>query len=104
GRPAEAEAALRPADQGAAQRGLRPIRWRIQASLGKLYQSQARRKRSEEAFALARSIVEELATAIPDRELREEFLRGARAVLPRPPTLTSQRTAKDMYDGLTRRE
>src|SRR5437762_14289042 len=36
------EAALLAADQSAGLRGLRPIRWRIQASLGKLYQGQAR--------------------------------------------------------------
>jgi DNA-binding CsgD family transcriptional regulator len=100
----QAEAAFLAADQGTALRGLRPTRWRIQASLGKLYQSQARRKQAEAAFTLARSIVEELATAIPDHDLREGFLRSAIAQLPRSPTPTPRRTAKASFDGLTERE
>jgi DNA-binding CsgD family transcriptional regulator len=104
GQPAEAEAALLAADQGAAQRGLRPARWRIQASLGKLYQSQARRKLAEAAFASARAIVEELVTQISEPDLREGFGRRAHAMLPRPPTPTPRRRARDAFDGLTARE
>jgi DNA-binding CsgD family transcriptional regulator len=104
GRVEQAETALLAADQGAALRGLRPARWRIQASLGKLYQSQARRKQADAAFTLARSIVEELATAIPERELREGFLRSAAAQLPRPSAPTRRHAIKASFDGLTERE
>ena len=102
---AEAAAdALLAADQGAAQRGLRSLRWRIQTSLGKLYQSQARRRLAEQAFATARAVVEDLAVAVPDPELRQGFLRNARAMLPRPPAPTPRRSARDAFDGLTGRE
>jgi DNA-binding CsgD family transcriptional regulator len=104
GHPAEAEAALLAADRGAAQRGLRPQRWRIQASLGKLYQSQARRKLAEAAFATARTIVEELGAAVSDPDLRKQFLRSASAQLPRPPAPTPRRRAKGAFEGLTARE
>jgi DNA-binding CsgD family transcriptional regulator len=104
GRLAEAEAALLAADQGARLRGLRPLRWRIQSSLGKLYQSQARRKQAEAAFSSARAIVEELAGAMPGGDLRQEFLRSALAQLPRPPTPTSRHRAKAAFEGLTERE
>lgn len=104
GRLDEAADALLAADQGAAQRGMRPLRWRIQVSLGRLYQSQARRKQAELAFATARAIVGDLARAIPEQDLRAGFLRSALAQLPRSAPPTPRRRVRDAFDGLTGRE
>jgi DNA-binding CsgD family transcriptional regulator len=104
GRMAEAEIALLAADTGALARGLPPIRWRIQAGLGRVYQAQGRRKQADSAFAAAREIVEELGDAIPDSELRATFLRSTAAEIPRPPAPTPRRATKSAYDGLTERE
>jgi DNA-binding NarL/FixJ family response regulator len=104
GRAAEAEAALLAADNGARTWALPSIRWRIQTSIGRLYQSQDRRKQAETAFATARVIVEDLAADVPDVELRAALLHGAQALLPRPAPPTLRRTAKDAFDGLTERE
>jgi DNA-binding CsgD family transcriptional regulator len=104
GRTAEAEAALLAADAGAEARGLLPMRWRILASLGRLYQSQGRRKQAEMAFAATRAIVDHLAAAVPDAELRTAFLRSTSALIPRPPAPTPRRATKHAYDGLTERE
>jgi DNA-binding CsgD family transcriptional regulator len=101
---AEAEVALLAADTGALARGLSPIRWRIHSSLGRLYQAQGRRKQAEVAFATARAIVEELAAAVPDSELRAAFLHAAAALIPRPPSPTPRRATKSAYGGLTERE
>src|SRR5262249_45377894 len=57
-----------------------------------------------QAFATARALVEDLAVAVPDPELRQEFLRNAHAMLPRPPAPTPRRGARDAFDGLTGRE
>jgi DNA-binding CsgD family transcriptional regulator len=101
---AEAEVALLAADTGALARGLAPMRWRIQASLGRLYQSQGRRKQADSAFATARAIVEDLAAGVPDTDLRAAFLRSSAALIPRPLAPTPRRATKSAYDGLTERE
>jgi DNA-binding CsgD family transcriptional regulator len=100
----EAEVALRAADAGALARGLPPIRWRIQASLGRLYQAQGRRKQADIAFATARAIVEGLAATVPDSDLRAAFLHSTAALIPRPLAPTPRRATKSAYDGLTERE
>jgi DNA-binding CsgD family transcriptional regulator len=100
----EAEAALLVATVGADRWGLRPTRWRIQVSLGKLYHSLGRRKQAEAAFAAARAIVEDLASTTTDSTLRETLLRGAAEQLPRPAARTPRRAAKAAFDGLTQRE
>jgi DNA-binding CsgD family transcriptional regulator len=104
GRINHAEDALRAADEGAARRGLRPLRWRIQASLGRLYQSQGRRQSAEAGFALARAIVEELAAGVPDGELCATFLHATAAQLPRASKPTPRQATRDAFDGLTERE
>jgi DNA-binding CsgD family transcriptional regulator/tetratricopeptide (TPR) repeat protein len=104
GRADEAEAALLAADQGAARRGLHPMRWRIQASLGRGYQRQGRRKQAEESFASARALVDELTTAIVDDAMRETFQRGTSTFLPRPAEPTPRRAVSAAFDGLTERE
>jgi DNA-binding CsgD family transcriptional regulator len=104
GRAAEAESALLAADTGAAVRGFSPLRWRIQAGLGRLYQGLGRRKQAEAAFAIARAIIQELATSVPDAQLRAAFLHATAAQIPRTPNPTPRRAAKHAYGGLTERE
>jgi non-specific serine/threonine protein kinase len=104
GRSDEAEAMLLAAAQGAEQRELRPLLWRIQVSLGRLAQRQARRKQAAAAFAQARTIISELGASISDPELRAGFLRQAQALLPRTAAAGASRSAKASFDGLTARE
>src|SRR5262249_24425516 len=92
------------AEAGAIRLGLPPIRWRIQCSLGRLYQGQGRRKQAETAFASARAIVEELAATVVDDELRRAFLHATATVIPRPPAPPPRRATKEAYAGLTERE
>ncbi len=100
----EAEEMLRAANNGAVQRALRPLCWRIQMSIGKLAQSRARRKQAEGAFATARMLIHELGSSIPDQDLREGFVPRALALLPRISKPTAHQKAKATFDGLTARE
>ena len=103
-REAEAETALQAAQAAAHAQGLRPLLWRIAVVLGKLYQTQARREEAEQAFSTARALIEELATNIPDEQVREQFLRQATAMLPHVRSLSPDRAAKQTFGGLTARE
>jgi tetratricopeptide (TPR) repeat protein len=85
GRVEEAETTLRAAQEAAQAQGLRPLLWRIYVALGKLYQTQARQAEAEQAFATARTLIEELAANLPDERVREHFLSQATAMLPRSP-------------------
>ena len=104
GRLDEAEEMLLAAEQGAAQRGLRPLRWRIQLSIGKLAQRRARRKQAEIAFAAARMLIHELGSSILDSDLRAEFVQKALELLPRMRKPTARQGVKATFDGLTARE
>ncbi|GIV98575.1 MAG: hypothetical protein KatS3mg057_3232 [Herpetosiphonaceae bacterium] len=101
GRPAEAEEALQAARASAHDQGARPLLWRIGVSLGNLYRSQGRRDEAGRAFAEARAIAEELATNIPEDNLRDGFLREAVRLIPAP---TPRQAAKHEFGGLTARE
>jgi predicted ATPase len=70
----EAATTLRAAQEAAQEQGLRPWQWRICVVLGKLYHNQGRQEEAEQAFANARTIIEELAANVPDEHLRECFL------------------------------
>ncbi|HEX7103465.1 MAG TPA: AAA family ATPase [Nitrolancea sp.] len=96
----DAEAGLHAARQGAADREMRPLSWRIWLALGQLLDAQGRGTEAREAFRCAWEIIEELARALDDAMLHDGFLRGASALLPggRPP-LTRQSS-----DKLTPRE
>ncbi len=100
----EAEAALLAARKAAEALGLRPILWRIHVALGDLYHARARRVEAESAFAAARTIIEELAAAIPDPALRDNLLRRAFEMIPPAPQVTPLRAAKKEFGGLTARE
>jgi tetratricopeptide (TPR) repeat protein len=51
--------------------------WRIYASLGQLYQRMGRKENAEEEFSAARSLIVEMATTIPDEELKDNFRQRA---------------------------
>jgi DNA-binding CsgD family transcriptional regulator len=83
GRHADAEAALLAAAAGAERLGLLPTRWRIQRSLGRLYQAAGRRTLARQAYTEAARLVALLAERIADKERRARFQQAATALLPR---------------------
>jgi predicted ATPase/DNA-binding CsgD family transcriptional regulator len=103
-RPAEAEIAFEAARAMAMTYGARPGLWRICIALGDLYQSQGKKTEAEQAFAMARALIEELAATVVDELLRENFLRQAIALLPRTTQVSPGRGAKQAFGGLTERE
>jgi DNA-binding NarL/FixJ family response regulator len=78
--------------------------WRIQVALGQLYQAQGRAAEAEQAFAVARTVIDQIAATIPDVALRDNFVRQTQALLPPAQAVTPRRAAKENYAGLTRRE
>ncbi len=102
--PAAAEAALLAAQAGAVEQQLLPLRWRIDAALGRLYRSQGRHREARDIFDTARRIIAELAANLQDPVLREQFAGRAVAMLPSPRPLTPRRAAKAAAGGLTVRE
>jgi predicted ATPase/DNA-binding CsgD family transcriptional regulator len=99
---ADAEQALRHAEQGARAQGRTPLRWRIHAALGQLYLAERRGLDAEREFAAAHALVQELATTIADRPLRDTFVRGALAQLPLAPE--QRRSVGQSLHDLTPRE
>ena len=101
----EAEAVLQKAQELTTAQGAKSLLWRINVTLGTLYQTQSREAEAELAFSAARTIIEELAANIPDGEVHEHFLREAEALLPRTRATSSpRRAAKQAFGGLTERE
>ena len=103
-RPGEAEAPFKAAQEIAAAQGVRPMQWRICIALGNLYQAQGRYTEAEQAFATARTLIEELAATIADEPLRDHFLSQATAMFPHMPPLSPERISKQGFGGLTARE
>jgi DNA-binding CsgD family transcriptional regulator len=103
GEPDPAEALLRAALATAAAWDARPMRWRFHAALGAHCRRQGRVEEAGREEAAARRLIDELAGAIPDDELRESFRRQAMAMLPADPSV-ARRAARQTVDGLTRRE
>ena len=104
GRVEEAGDVLCSARDAAQRQGLRPLLWRICVTLGKLYRAQAQREQAEVAFSLARTMIEELAGSVLDRELRDNFLRDTSVQLPSLPQLSPRYAARQAFGGLTGRE
>jgi tetratricopeptide (TPR) repeat protein/DNA-binding CsgD family transcriptional regulator len=100
----EAQVLLCSARDVAQRRGERPLLWRICLTLGKLYRAEARRDQAEEAFALARAIIQELANTVADEALRSVFLRNASIQLPTLSQPSPRHVAKQAFGGLTERE
>jgi tetratricopeptide (TPR) repeat protein len=55
--------------------------WRIHTSLGGLYQEMSRQDEAQDEFSIARELINNLATTIPDQTLKDNFLQGALALL-----------------------
>lgn len=101
-RPIEAEGAFEAAQEIAKTQGVRPMQWRMCIALGNLYQAQGRNAEAEQAFATARTLIEELAATIADEPLRDNFLQRAIALLPYIHPLLPKQAAKQSL--LTTRE
>ena len=80
------------------------MQWHINVSLGSLYQSQGRNKEAEQAFATARTIIEEIASTIEDESLRDNFMRQATRMLPHRRSPSPARAMKKAFGGLSMRE
>jgi DNA-binding CsgD family transcriptional regulator len=104
GRGTEAETMFQDARASAQAQGFRPLLWRIFLAQGHLYQTQARKTDADQAFASARTAIEELAAKLVDEELQSTFLSSALLLLPRSRPLTPHRAMKQAFGGLTKRE
>jgi tetratricopeptide (TPR) repeat protein len=85
----EACSLLRAAIENAREMEERFLLWRLHASLGRLCRAMGRQSEAEKEFSTARELVEELANTVPDRELRDSFLRRARDRLSPSPWQTA---------------
>ena len=103
-RPTEAEGAFKAAHEMAGVQGARPMQWRLSIALGNLFHAQGRSTEAEQAFATARSLIEELATTVTDESLHNHFLQETTTIFPHSRSLSPKQTAKQAYGGLTARE
>jgi DNA-binding CsgD family transcriptional regulator len=105
GRHQEAEALLLSVREIVQRQGTRPMIWRTRLALGNLYEAAGRTGDAQHEYLAARQIIEALAAALPEAELRDELLRRAMAMLPRGyrPT-TRQAPSASRPGGLTARE
>lgn len=111
-RPDEAERALHAACEGAAAKGIPSLLWRSQVTLGHFYRDRGQPTAADQAFAAARTIIDELAAQIPDEpsdlvdggSLRAHFLVQTSTLFPPQPRLTPRQATKRAVDGLTARE
>jgi ATP/maltotriose-dependent transcriptional regulator MalT len=98
----EAEDCLREALEAAQTYRFPLVRWRVHASLARLYQATGRQDAARESRELARAIVAELAAQLDDAEVLEAFLRNADAEIgsaPAPTVVPARSVA-----GLSQRE
>jgi tetratricopeptide (TPR) repeat protein len=103
-RTEEAFVVLCSARDEAQRQGIHPLLWRICVALGKLYRATARSAQAEEAIALARTTIQELANTIENETRRTTFVQQSLAYLPSPPRPSPRQVAKQAYGGLTARE
>jgi DNA-binding CsgD family transcriptional regulator len=100
----EVVGALDVARAEAAAQGARPLTWRIESMLGHAHRVQRQRLEARRAFDAARTIADDLATKIPDEELRHAFRDGLTSLIPTPAAPSAGRAAREALGGLTRRE
>jgi DNA-binding CsgD family transcriptional regulator len=100
----EAELQLLAAQAAAQLHHAQPVLWRIAITRGKLSRTWDLRTQAAEHFARARMIIEEIAANLHDETVRDTFLRGATAQMPRLPQPSPRRTAMQALGGLTERE
>jgi predicted ATPase/class 3 adenylate cyclase len=84
-RHADADGALAAAHDGAVWCGARPLQWRILAAQGRLEEAEGRSDDARRSFALALSLVTELAEAMADDALRAVFVASAQQDMRLPP-------------------
>lgn len=104
GRQEEAETTLQTSLQAAQERGLHPLRWRVLASLARVYAAQRRRAEAEGVLVAAQDEIETLALQVPDEKVRQIFRHQAFERLPKFAPATPTQLAKQMSAGLTSRE
>jgi DNA-binding CsgD family transcriptional regulator len=104
GRTDMAEAALKDARTGAIDQGRRPLLWRVDAQLGRLYLATKRRPDAVRACAAACTVVGELANSVPHETLQASFQERAQAFIPLRPCATEREIEKQSFYGLTERE
>jgi DNA-binding CsgD family transcriptional regulator len=100
----EAVAAFEEAKRGARERNARPVLWTIHRSLGQAYQRLQRKDQARQERAAARQLVEELAIAIDDASLRDQFERAALDSFPKEKPPLPRETTRQAPGGLTARE
>ncbi|HYF62214.1 MAG TPA: adenylate/guanylate cyclase domain-containing protein [Herpetosiphonaceae bacterium] len=83
GRPAEAAALLGAARQTVLAHDARPLLWKVEAELARVYRGLGRLDEAAASAAAARGELGELAAGIADPELREAFLQRAALLLGR---------------------
>ena len=101
---AEAETLLQQARAVALERGLRPLLWRFDLTLGKLAHSQRRYEEAERRFTDTQETLEELASGLADEALQQHFLQQAHALFPHARQPSPLRQTKRSFEGLTLRE
>jgi len=99
-----AEAMLQQAETSVRKQGLRPLLWRIWLVQARLAQHLRRHEETEQAFARAFQLIEELAADLPEQPWRATFLQEARSQIPRTGPLSARRLNKEAFSGLTERE
>ena len=99
-----AEGSLRSALGSALATNNRPRLWQVHLSLGRLLQSQARRREAGDEYAAARAMVAELTSTLPDGPVRQHFAARVAKQLPAARTPSAARVARETHDGLTMRE
>jgi DNA-binding CsgD family transcriptional regulator len=100
----EAEATLLAAQSTAQAQGTPRLLWPIHLAVGRVYHAQARHAEATRAFAAAHTVVEEMAPAVPDENLRDNFIHQAITRIPHLPPRSPLQVAKQTFGGLTRRE
>lgn len=73
----EAVPLLQAAIKNAEELRERFLEWRLHGSLGRLYQAEGRHSDAESEFSIAWELVKGLAEAVPEREMKDHFLRRA---------------------------
>ena len=64
--------------------GERFLLWRLHAGLGQLYRAVGHLEVAEKEYSTARSLIDELATSVPDETLKDGFRQGTDRVLGKP--------------------
>ncbi len=104
GRWDEAEQDLLAARRGAQLRASRPLLWRVDCSLARVYRSLGQTADAASFAAEASVVVDELAASIPDAELRAGFSARAAGLIGSAEHAASRRRARPSHGGLTARE